>query len=282
MDRESNAQDAESIHVLYLADDLAAVELALGQLLHAGLQIEPAVVLQPCEFRERVSSQPFDVVLADYGLQDWDGLGALRWLRGSGHDTPFVLVSGTEGIELAFECIKEGAADCVLKHDLVRLPCVVLLAVCEQQLRREQQNYWRGEDNRERRLFFQNNSYPMWVFDRNTLAFLAVNEAAVREYGYSRHEFLQMTILDIRPTEDVVPVLRSTWKSHTHKPPQSTEVWRHRLKDGRIRQVEMTACDLRFAGRDARLILAKDMAGNKKASERSTPAPMLKAFGFGK
>ena len=50
----------------------------------------------------------------------------------------------------------------------------------------------------------------MWVYDVKSLAFLAVNEAAVRRYGYSRDEFLAMTILDIRPADDVVRILRET------------------------------------------------------------------------
>jgi CheY-like chemotaxis protein len=282
MIRESNAQDGESVRILYLGADPATVELALGQLVHAGLQIEPAVVVQSRDFKERVSSQSFDLVLAEYRLRDWDGLSALHWLRGSGYDTPVVLVSEEEGIELALEYIKEGAADCVLKNDLVRLPGVVLLAVCEEELRREQQVIG-GETKTgtERRLFFQNNSYPMWVYDHDTLAFLAVNEAAIRSYGYSRCEFLRMTILDIRPVEDVIPVLRSAWMTHSDRLP-NPEVWRHRFKGGRILQVEITGCNLRFRGKDARLILAKEMAGSKKASESSSASPMRKAFGFGK
>jgi hypothetical protein len=50
----------------------------------------------------------------------------------------------------------------------------------------------------------------MWIFDQATLAFLDVNDAAIQHYGYLRHEFLSMTILDIRPMEDVPALLKST------------------------------------------------------------------------
>ncbi len=53
------------------------------------------------------------------------------------------------------------------------------------------------------RLLFESNPQPMWVYDLTTFRFLAVNDAAVRHYGYSRAEFLDMTIKDIRPPEDV-------------------------------------------------------------------------------
>src|ERR1700735_4094664 len=58
------------------------------------------------------------------------------------------------------------------------------------------------------RFDFDQSANPMWVFDLNTFAFSAVNDAAVQHYGYSRKEFLSMTLLDIQPSEDIVPLLR--------------------------------------------------------------------------
>lgn len=60
---------------------------------------------------------------------------------------------------------------------------------------------------------FQNHPDPMWVYDAETLAFLAVNEAAIAQYGYSRAEFLAMSIADIRPAEDIDALHRSTARS---------------------------------------------------------------------
>src|SRR5262249_42038954 len=60
-----------------------------------------------------------------------------------------------------------------------------------------------GESEGRSRPLFENTPQPMWVYDRETLAFLAVNEAACRHYGYSREEFLRMKVQDIRPAEDV-------------------------------------------------------------------------------
>ena len=56
-------------------------------------------------------------------------------------------------------------------------------------------------------MLFEASPTPMWVYDADTLAFLAVNDAAIRHYGYSRDEFLAMTIKDIRPAEDVPRLL---------------------------------------------------------------------------
>ena len=102
----------------------------------------------------------------------------------------------------------------------------------------------------EHSLLFAANPMPMWVFDMETLQFLEINEAAVTTYGFSRDEFLGMTIADIRPPEDV-PALSAYLKV-----PKATELlrpgfWRHRRKDGTLLTVEITAQDIVFKERKA-------------------------------
>src|SRR6185436_15486255 len=81
-------------------------------------------------------------------------------------------------------------------------------------------------------LLFTSNPMAMWVFDIETLQFLAVNDAAVAKYGFSRDEFLGMTIADIRPPEDV-PELSTYLKGPASElPPHG--LWRHRRKDGTL------------------------------------------------
>jgi PAS domain S-box-containing protein len=99
---------------------------------------------------------------------------------------------------------------------------------------------------------FSSNARPMWVFDQLTLAFLAVNDAAVRAYGYSRKEFLAMTILDIRPEEDIPRLLRHTL--HPHPVNEESECWRHRTKSGEILDVEIASTPLIFENRLAEVI----------------------------
>jgi PAS domain S-box-containing protein len=109
---------------------------------------------------------------------------------------------------------------------------------------------------------------PMWVYDVLTLRFLAVNDAAVRAYGYSRREFITMTLIDIRPTEDIKPFLHD-WK-HPHE--SSAEKWRHVGKDGRAFPVIITSWELTFQGRKAELILAKrDVPATTCVAESEQP-----------
>lgn len=115
------------------------------------------------------------------------------------------------------------------------------------------------------RLLFDENPLPVWVFDLETLSFLAVNEAAVRHYGFSREEFLKMTIKDIRPAEDIPALLEqvSKLKNGAHPPGE----WRHRKKDGTIINVEIVSHLLNFGGKPAELVLANDITERKRAEE---------------
>ena len=113
------------------------------------------------------------------------------------------------------------------------------------------------------RLLFEANPQAMWVYDLTTLRFLAVNDAAVRHYGYSRAEFLDMTIRDIRPPEDV-PLLEAYLAAEDADAEDAGE-WRHRKKDGAIINVDITASRLNFAGRPAEFVLVHDVTERKKA-----------------
>ncbi len=113
------------------------------------------------------------------------------------------------------------------------------------------------------RLLFESNPQPMWVYDLETLAFLAVNESAVHHYGYSREEFLAMTIKDIRPAEDI-PALYDAI-ANSSKPVVATGIWRHLKKDGTIFDAEITSHLLVFDDRQAELILAHDITERRRA-----------------
>jgi diguanylate cyclase (GGDEF)-like protein/PAS domain S-box-containing protein len=115
------------------------------------------------------------------------------------------------------------------------------------------------------RLLFESNPVPMWVFDRATLRFLQVNEAAIRHYGYSRDEFLSMTIDKIRPKEDVPALLKEL--DHAIRGLEDAGAWRHLTKGGSVIDVEIVGHDLKYQGVDAELVAAHDVTERRKAAE---------------
>lgn len=121
------------------------------------------------------------------------------------------------------------------------------------------------ESERQYRLLFESNPFPMWVYDRETLAFLAVNDAAVAKYGYTRAEFLGRTIKDVRPPEDVPALIENVTSAPDGY--EDAGVWRHRLKDGRVIRVRVTSHTIEFDGRAAKLVSVLDVTDQLQAME---------------
>jgi PAS domain S-box-containing protein len=120
----------------------------------------------------------------------------------------------------------------------------------------------RESEQRYRRLFDSNPS-PLWVYDRETLRFLAVNKAAMAHYGYSHDEFLAMTIKDIRPPVDVPRLLEQIAAPTVED--ETPDRWQHLTKDGRVIDVEITSHPVAFAGRDAKVVLVTDITERLQA-----------------
>lgn len=111
------------------------------------------------------------------------------------------------------------------------------------------------------KLFFKESPLPMFVYDVETLKFLEVNDAAVLHYGYSTEEFLQMTILDIRPAEDILQFMEHI--KRIHQQIEKAGCWRHCKKDGSVIFVEITTHETNYDGRPARYVLANDITEQK-------------------
>jgi diguanylate cyclase (GGDEF)-like protein/PAS domain S-box-containing protein len=116
------------------------------------------------------------------------------------------------------------------------------------------------------RLLFDASPQPMWVYDLETLYFLAVNQAALDRYGYARDEFARMTIAEIRPAEDQALLAERLAKPLASKTP--TSLWRHRKRSGEIIDVEITSHAIDFAGRKARLVVASDVTERLRAQQK--------------
>ncbi|MCB8976758.1 MAG: PAS domain S-box protein [Ardenticatenaceae bacterium] len=125
-----------------------------------------------------------------------------------------------------------------------------------------------SESEKRYRLLFENNPLPMWVYDIDTLAFLEVNEAAVSQYQYTHAEFLQLTIKEIRPPEDLdllVGQLPQIVGKHNH-----TGEWRHRRKNGEVFPVEVISHALVHNGRSARIVICQDISERKQIETERT------------
>ena len=115
------------------------------------------------------------------------------------------------------------------------------------------------------RLLFDGNPMPMWLVDIQTLRFLAVNDAAVARYGYTRDAFMQMTASDLRFPEDRADF--HTFLSEEGKS-EGRRVWRHRIADGTGILVSVYSEDLEYSGRQTRLCAIVDVTESKRTEEK--------------
>ena len=114
---------------------------------------------------------------------------------------------------------------------------------------------------------FKAHPLPMWVYDLETLAFLAVNTAAVVHYGFSEAEFLTRTIADLRPADEL-PKLYANLKDAPRDTLEKSGTWRHRKKDGSLIDVEISSHPLSFHARPCKFVLAHDVTDRVEAQRK--------------
>jgi PAS domain S-box-containing protein len=255
------------LHILHLEDNPADALLVRDQLANDELAAKVLHVSNREQFLQAMNEGPWDLVLADYKLPGYNGLEALKVVRKKFPHLPFILMSGTIGEQAAIESLKAGATDYILKQKRDRLPAAIRRAVAEagERLRREAAEEDLRRSEKQYRLLFQGNPHPMWVFDLETLAILEVNEAATQHYGYSRDEFLRMTLADLRVPEDT---------RRGKIPPADIKaqglVWRHHRKNGAEMDMEVIWSPLAFRGKLAALTLATDVTVRRRVTQRNS------------
>ena len=134
-----------------------------------------------------------------------------------------------------------------------------------------------GRSEEEYRTLFDLHPNPIWVYDLETLRFLAVNAATVRQYGYSRQELASMTIADIRPQDEVEAMLAavgSVAQGATRSGP-----WHHRKRDGTVFEVEISSHTITFGGRRGEVVMAIDVSERRALEQQLLQAQKMEAVG---
>ena len=142
-------------------------------------------------------------------------------------------------------------------------PVGVVYVASDYTERKKAEQALRESEHRHRTLF-EMNPLPMWVYDFETLQFTAVNDAALRHYGYTRDEFLRMKITDIRPEEEIPKVMETL---RTLDSRRGAQPFLHRKKDGTVFLAEVTSFEFISSGRRSRLVIAQDITERRRAEE---------------
>lgn len=159
-------------------------------------------------------------------------------------------------------CVDVEVSGSVISYGGREIICTVVRDITE---RKRAEAELRASEERYR-LLFKNNPHPMWVYDLDTLQFIAVNHAAIENYGYTRDEFLNMTVGEIRAPEKFPRFLQN--KSQVDAEIDLTSVCQHQKKNGTIIDVEITSYELVFDNRKAELVLAQDVTDRLQAEAK--------------
>jgi len=129
------------------------------------------------------------------------------------------------------------------------------------EVRRQTANLQASEDKY--KTLFYKSPLPKWIYDEETLDFLEVNDTAIRSYGYSREEFLDMTIVDIRPEEDKDRLMKDVDDVRNNPGSYRDSQWRHIKKNGDVIDVDITAYPIDFEGHRARMVVVNDITDRR-------------------
>ncbi len=268
------------LHCLIVEDSENDAQLLLRQLHTGGYEVTWQRVETPEAMQAALTHPSWEIVISGYELARFSGPAALEILQASGLDLPFIIVSGKIAEDDAVAMMRTGAHDYLMKDRLAHLVPAVRRELREAVNRRERRRAeaeLRVSEERYRTLF-ENNPLPMWVHDVESLQFLAINESAVRHYGYTRGEFLGMTIRQICHPEDLAGLLLRI--EHDQTVGESAGEVRHRRKDGTIIQTETFSKPLTFEGRAARLVLANDVTEKRLFEKKFLHAQRLESIGM--
>jgi two-component system cell cycle sensor histidine kinase/response regulator CckA len=276
---QSQPAAGQPIRILHLEDSVADAKLCAYRLRDSELVVEMEVARNGQEFREKMQAKNYDLVMGDYRLPDCTGLEAAQWLRLEDPHTPFILVTGTLGDELAVECIKKGVTDYVLKDKLDRLPFAILRALEERATRAERDRVQRELQEREQeyRSIIEGAPYGIYRAEHDGKMLMANPELAAM-LGYEN----EAELLNLNTVEDLfvdhterlraLSQVQSTYTRSEHR-------WRR--KDG----VEIT---VRLAGRKLPQLAGKapiyeifveDITAQRSLEQQFLQAQKMEAIG---
>ena len=262
MNEDLSTSERSMIRVLLIEDNPGDAELVREGLdgeSSVHFHVDWAATLEAG--REWLAQGKTDLILLDLSLPDSHGIDTFRTIRSLAPQLPVVILTGLDNKELAFKTIHEGGQDFLIKGQATpqfmdRIICYALERKYAQvALLRSEERY---------RLLFETIPHPICVFSRHTAAFLAVNQAALDQYGYSKEEFLRRGILDLNIPESVE--VTSAWlAAKDWRSPLRT---RHRRKNGSDMDVEMTVREVDFAAEPAGFAIIADVSERRRAVEK--------------
>ena len=212
-----------------------------------------------------IGDEDFDIILLDLSLPDSTGEELLTQIIQLVDHIPIIVLTGYSDKHFGIKALSLGISDYLLKDEL---SAPLLAKSISYSIERKRISIQLEESEEKYRNLFHFSPTPMWVYNMDNYHFLDVNEAAIRNYGFSREEFLSMTIKDIRPKEDIIRLEDAVQFSKKNPSTFFTGEFRHKKKSGEIFEVEIQSNVIEFNGIKSEIVLATDITKKKVEEHR--------------
>ncbi|MDP4264954.1 MAG: response regulator [Bacteroidota bacterium] len=274
---------ATGLELLVVEDNPADLYLIKEMLRSSHLIIKTIYETSRLEEAYRlIESKEIHLALLDLSLPDGSGIDSYLSIRKVNKKIPVIILTGLQDTDVAVEAIQQGAQDYLIKgefnsHGLSR--------AVQYSIERMQNLENLRESEEKYRQMFNRNPFPSMILDLATLRILEVNHSAIEKYGYSRDEFLEMTLEDIRPPEDIPELFEAIAKGGTRKGEQF--LMRHQKKNGELLFMEVSYYPIGYYGKTAmqaqmndvteRMRLEDELAKEREIRQRQITAAVLEA-----
>ncbi len=253
---------SSKLHILVIEDNAGDFFLIEDYLTEAFVHPEILNATTLAQAKYTISTQEkISVILLDLALPDARGDALLKEIVVLADHIPIVVLTGYDDKHFGVKSLYLGAADYLLKDELT---ATHLHKSIVYSIERKIINHKLNQSEEKYRKLFDMSPLPQWVYDVETLQFMDVNNAAVLHYGYSREEFLTMTLEDLRSHEDIES-LRETIDQITKNKLVKKTIWKHFKKNGEGIYVNVKSNSIIFNHRQARLTLIVDITNNINA-----------------
>jgi PAS domain S-box-containing protein len=252
------ATDKKEHRILIIEDnpgDFALVEDFLFE------QIESPVIIHAKNFKEAKDSlttdlHKFDVVLLDLSLPDNTGEQLILEMVELCRHIPVIVLTGYTDFSFGVKSLSLGVSDYLLKDDLTSMSLYKSIIYSAER----KKSFAELEESEKRYSeVFHFSPLPMWVINLDTYAFLDVNKATIEHYGYTREEFLSMTLKELRPAEDVAGFIKDIEEDKGQPGLVARRITVHKKKNGELIKVEVQFAQFIYKGVKSNIVIATDI-----------------------
>lgn len=251
-------QDRETYRILIVEDnpgDYLLVEDFLSEYIQHP-HLKHVTKFKQAQSLLEEDNKRFDIILLDLSLPDINKEKLIEETRIITQTTPVVILTGYSDLDFGAKSLSKGVSDYLIKDTINALVLYksILYAI-------ERHRFLKSLRESEKRYMdlFHLSPAPILVYDLATLRFIDVNEAAVQHYGYSKEEFLSMTLHGIRPAEEIPKMEEAVERAKEKSERYFTSGYKHRKKNGEVIDVELASNPIVFDGKQAEIVLATDI-----------------------